>query len=90
MANFNFVLREIFKQGVSEKVKEQKKKGGRLDAFYNPEETNILMFIGFDRDHRFKCKTDLKVKPKDWDFKKQRKKAKLTGSYDSLHENAIH
>jgi integrase len=82
MANYNYVLRETFKQGVAEKVKEQKKKGGRLDSLYNPEETNILMFIGFDRTHRFKCKTDLKVKPKDWDFKKQRKKAKLTGSFE--------
>ena len=82
MANYNFVLRDTYRQGVSEKVKEQKKKGGRLDSYYNPDKTPILMFLGFDREHRFKCKTDLKVKPKEWDFKKQRKKVNLPGSYE--------
>lgn len=82
MANINFVLRDTFKKGVAEKVKEIKKKGGRLDNYYNPQETPILVFFGYDRVHRFKCKTDLNIQPRDWDFSKQRKKASLTGSYE--------
>ena len=82
MANINFVLRETFSKGVSDKVKEQKKKGGRIDQFYNTSETPILMMFGYDRDNRFKCKTDLKILPKDWDFKKQRMKSNITGSYE--------
>jgi len=81
MANINFVLRDTFKKGTSDEVSKRKKADKRLDSLYNPEETSILMFFGFDRTHRFKCKTDLKVKPKDWDFSKHRKKQSLTGSY---------
>lgn len=82
MANINFVLRDPFKKGSYEKVKELKKSGKRFENYFNPDETIILMIFGYDRDHRFKCKTDLKIKPKEWDFKKQRKKTQLTGSYE--------
>ncbi|WP_297085798.1 site-specific integrase [uncultured Draconibacterium sp.] len=80
MANINFVLREKFKKGSSDKVKEQKQKNGRLDKYFNPIETPILMVFGFDRKNRFKCKTDLNIRAKDWDFSKQRMKTNLTGS----------
>ncbi len=80
MANINFVLRDKFKKGSSEKVKEQKQKGGRLDKYLNPEETPIIMMFGYDRKKRFKCKTDLNIRAKDWDFGKQRMKSNLTGS----------
>jgi integrase len=82
MANINFVLREPFKKGSKEKVAEQKKKGGRIDNYFNSDVTPILLHFGFDRTHRFKCKTDLKIHPKEWDFKKQRKKFNLNGSYE--------
>lgn len=82
MANINFILRDPYKKNASESVRENKKKGKRIDKLFNPEETPILMMFGYDRDHRFKCKTDLKVKSAEWDFKKQRKKSKLTGSYE--------
>lgn len=93
MANINFVLREPFKKGTQEKVKELRKRGGRVDNLYNQDETPILLHFGYDRKHRFKCKTDLKIKPREWDFKKQRKKNNLTGSYelnerlDTLNQN---
>ena len=82
MANINFILRNPYKKDASESVRENKKNGKRIDKLFNPEETPILMMFGYDRVHRFKCKTDLKVKPAEWDFKKQRKKSKLTGSYE--------
>ena len=82
MANINFVLRVPYKKDVSESVRENKKTGKRIDKLFNPEETPILMVFGYDRSHRLKCKTDLKIKPAEWDFKKQRKKSKLTGSYE--------
>ncbi len=82
MANINFVLREPFKKGSSEKVKGLKKKGDRIDRYLNPDDTPVLLHFGYDRKHRFKCKTDLKVSAREWDFKKQRKKTNLTGSYE--------
>ena len=82
MANINFILRDPYKKDASESVRENKKKGKRIDKLFSIDETPVLMMFGYDRVHRFKCKTDLKVKPAEWDFKKQRKKSKLTGSYE--------
>ncbi len=82
MANINFVLRDTFKKGTSEKVREAKLAKRRFDNYYNPEDTPILLYFGFDRTHRFKCKTDLKIKPKEWDFNRQRKKSNITGSFE--------
>jgi len=93
MANINFVLRETFKKGVSDEVKKRKKEGKRIDSLYNPNETTVLIFFGFDRTHRFKCKTDLNIKPKEWDFKKHKMKSQVSGSLefndriDSLRKN---
>ena len=82
MANINYILREPYKKDASDSVRVNKKNGKRIDKLFNPEETIILIVFGYDRSHRFKCKTDLKIKPAEWDFKKQRKKSKLTGSYE--------
>lgn len=77
MANINFFLREPYKKNASEKVKENKKNGDRIDKYFNQDDTPVLMVFGYDRTHRFKCKTDLTIKARDWDFKKQRMRSKL-------------
>lgn len=82
MANINFTLRDPYKKGTSELVRQNKKKGKRVDNFFRQEEVPIIMVFGYDRKHRFKCKTDLKIKPREWDFKKQRMKSAITGSFE--------
>lgn len=82
MANINFVLRDPYKKDASVTVRENKKRGRRIDKYFNPEGTPILMVFGYDRTHRFKCKTDLNVMAREWDFKKQRMRSSMTGSYE--------
>jgi integrase len=38
------------------------------------------MIFGYDRRNRFKCKTDLKIKSREWDFRKQEMKQGFSGS----------
>ncbi|MFC2118156.1 phage integrase SAM-like domain-containing protein [Bacteroidota bacterium] len=95
MANINFVLRNAYKEGVSEEVNKRKKEDKRIDTLLNPFETAVLMFFSYNRNNRFKCKTDLKIQPKEWDFKKQHKKQSIPGSYsfnsrlDLLKDNVL-
>lgn len=86
MANFSFILREPYKVGTGQQVKElkreadAKKRNRKLNSLLNSDETNVLLLVSFDRKHRFKCNTNMKVYPVQWDFEKQKMKSMASGS----------
>ena len=88
MANYSFTLRDQYKPGTEEILKEIKKitdpktKIKKFETILSLEQVPIRLTIGFDRDHRFHCKTDMKVYPKQWDFEKQCMKSQGAGSMD--------
>lgn len=82
MANYSYVLREPYKQGVAEELKKRKSEKKDTRSLLNSDQTTVLMLISFDRENRFKCKTDLKVFPIQWDFEKQKMKQQAAGAQD--------
>ncbi|WP_158865981.1 tyrosine-type recombinase/integrase [Maribellus comscasis] len=63
-----------------EELKERKKEKRDIKSLLNPEQTPVLLFVSFDRKHRFKCKTDLQVFPVHWDFTRQQLKWQAPGA----------
>lgn len=88
MPNYNFVLRNPYKPGNEEKVREVKKmvdakvRNKRLTALFKPDKVPVKLVVSFDRKNRFHCKTDLQVYPKHWDFSQQRLKQQAAGAQD--------
>jgi len=88
MANYSFNLRNQYKPGTNEAQKEirlitdAKTKGRKLESILSLEQVTIRLTISFDRAHRFHCKTDFKVYPRQWDFDKQQMKQQAAGSMD--------
>jgi len=82
MANYSFVLRNPYKKRVAGELKQRKKTGKDIKSLLSSEQTPVLLLIGFDREHRFKCKTDLQVYPVQWDFVKQKMRQQATGAQD--------
>ncbi|KJF44069.1 tyrosine-type recombinase/integrase [Draconibacterium sediminis] len=80
MPNYSFVLRKPYKKGVSEELKKRRQLGKNISSLLNQDQTPVLLFISFDREHRFKCKTGMQVFPAHWDFVKQRKKQQAPGA----------
>lgn len=86
MANFNFNLRDHYKPNTDEAQKELKKttdsktRARILESILGLEQVPVRIIITIDRDHRFFCKTDLQVYPKQWDFEKQRMKQQAADS----------
>src|SRR4030042_3750629 len=69
MATFHLILQQPYKKGVPG----EKKK-------LNTDQTRIYLFGIHDRQNKVKIKTEYKILPDKWDFKKQRIKHQVTGS----------
>jgi integrase len=86
MANYSFTLRNQYKPGTEEIQKEirnmadAKRRNQKMESILSLKQVQVRLTIGFDRDHRFHCKTGMKVYPKQWDFDKQRMKPAASGS----------
>ena len=86
MANYSFTLRSQYKSG-TEKIQKEirsmtdaKKRSQKMESILSLKQVPVRLTIGFDRDHRFHCKTGMKVYPKQWDFDKQKMKSMAAGS----------
>jgi integrase len=86
MANYSFTLRNQYKSGTESVQKEirettdAKKRNRKFESILSGKQVPIRLTIGFDRSHRFHCKTGMKVFPKQWDFAKQQMKWQAAGS----------
>ena len=79
MANFSYVLRTPYKPGVLKEVKQRREDKKSIDSLLNPEQTPVMLIVSFDRKNRFKCKTDLQIFPKHWNFAKQNMRQQVPG-----------
>lgn len=86
MANYSFTLRNQYKSG-TEKIQKEirnmtdaKKRSQKTESILSLKQVPVRLTVGFDRDHRFHCKTGMNVYPKQWDFDKQRMKSMAAGS----------
>ncbi len=84
MASVNFNLLRPYKKSSSkdpliakkenlairEEIKRRRKQGKSIDSLLNPKETRIYIHFILDRNNILRFKTDEKVIPKKWDFKK--------------------
>ncbi|HYQ58429.1 MAG TPA: hypothetical protein VEP89_13900, partial [Draconibacterium sp.] len=86
MANYSFNLRGQYKPGTEDvqkeirKITDAKKRNRKLQSILSLEQVPVRLTVSVDRAHRFHCTTDLKVFPKQWDFKEKRMKWQATGA----------
>jgi integrase len=86
MANFSFTLRNQYKPGTESiqkeirKITDAKARNRKMESILSLKQVPVRLTIGFDRTHRFHCKTGMKVYPKQWDFDKQQMKSAATGA----------
>ncbi|SHJ17112.1 Site-specific recombinase XerD [Tangfeifania diversioriginum] len=86
MANYSFTLRNQYKPGTESIQKEirettdAKKRNRKFESILSDKQVPIRLTIGFDRSHRFHCKTGMKILPKHWDFEKRQMKWQAAGS----------
>jgi integrase len=86
MANYSFTLRNQYKPGTEKiqkeirKITDAKKKNRKLESILSLKQVPVRLTIGFDRTHRFHCKTGMKIYPKQWDFEKQQMKWQASGA----------
>jgi integrase len=84
MATVKFVLYKPYKDrkthparidtSKDESLLNDTKKAKKTDRPLNPEETRLYLYLIIDRDHVIKVKTEHKILPREWDFKRQLKK----------------
>lgn len=94
MANYSFNLRNQYKPETDEvkkqirKTTDAKTKKRLFESILSLEQVPVRLTINFGstkssgQTHRFHCKTDFSVYPKQWDFEKQQMKQQVGGSMD--------
>jgi len=65
---------------LTEKEKQAKKEGKKIERKLNPRETRLYLYLILDHDKVAKIKTEHVIFPAQWDFRMQQKKEILAGS----------
>jgi len=82
MATVKFILQKPYQVTPKEDKPQGSGNHKKKSKALNPFETRLYCFLIINRDHKIKIKTEYKILPKEWDFKKQGKKEMLAGSIE--------
>jgi len=91
MANINFYLDQVFKKENKKRESEIAKKCRKENKAYpesilNPKPTSIYLIFSFASDDLIKVRTDQKIKPYHWNFKKNEPKPGVSVGMDIKEE----